>query len=124
MRMEVLGGTAMDKKIVSISSKRQITIPKKFFATLGFTNEAVCFVRGNELVLRPIHRYEGVEFAEQILADLIAQGLSDDQLLEQFKEKQLQVQYAVASMIADASNVAQGIGEYVTYDELKKDLEG
>ena len=32
----------MDRKIVSISSKRQITIPQKFFNLLGFGNEAEC----------------------------------------------------------------------------------
>ena len=39
-------------KKVSISAKRQITIPQKFFAMLGF--EAECMVRGNELVIRPV----------------------------------------------------------------------
>ena len=34
------GAQSMDKKTVSISSKRQITIPLKFFNKLGFENEA------------------------------------------------------------------------------------
>ncbi len=41
-------------KKVSISTKRQITIPLKFFTMLGFDTEAECMVRGNELVLRPV----------------------------------------------------------------------
>ena len=46
------GNLIMDRKIVSISSKRQITIPQKFFEALQFDNEAECVVRGNELVIR------------------------------------------------------------------------
>ena len=38
----VRGVPAMDRKIISISSKRQITIPQKFFNLLGFENEAEC----------------------------------------------------------------------------------
>ena len=41
------GGVAMTSKKVSISAKRQITIPQKFFALLGFENEAECAIRGN-----------------------------------------------------------------------------
>ena len=36
----VRGVPVMDRKIISISSKRQITIPQKFFNFLGFGNEA------------------------------------------------------------------------------------
>ena len=48
----VKGSVPMEMKKVSISAKRQITIPQKFFAMLGF--EAECMVRGNELVIRPV----------------------------------------------------------------------
>ena len=45
------GSASMESKKVSISSKRQITIPQKFFTLLGFNTEAECIMRGNELVL-------------------------------------------------------------------------
>ncbi len=48
------GSASMESKKVSISSKRQITIPQKFFTLLGFNTEAECIMRGNELVLRPV----------------------------------------------------------------------
>ncbi len=112
------GKTSMEKKIVSISSKRQITIPQKFFAMLGFTDEAECIVRGNELVIRPARQNAGGEFAEQILADLIAQGLSGNELLKQFKSKQAQIRPAVEAMITEAEEVARGNGEYAAYDDI------
>ena len=74
----VKGGGAMNRKTIRISEKRQLTIPQKFFEALGFTTEAECILRGNEIVLRPVKEQGGGEFAEQILADLIKQGLSGD----------------------------------------------
>lgn len=44
------GSVPMEIKKLSISAKRQITIPQKFFTMLGFDNEAECTVRGNELL--------------------------------------------------------------------------
>lgn len=114
------GNTIMEKKIVSISSKRQITIPQKFFALLGFDTEAECVVRGNELIIRPAKTNAGGEFAEYILADLIAQGLSGNELLAEFRKKQAKVRPAVEAMIADAYEVATGNGEYSTYDDVFK----
>ena len=113
----------MDKKIISISSKRQITIPLKFFEILGFKDEAECIVRGNELIVRPARQYAGGEFSEQILADLISQGLSGDELLTQFRRLQAQVRPAVEAMIAAADNAALGNGEYTTYDDVFGDNE-
>ena len=112
------GVTAMERKIISISSKRQITIPQKFFALLGFADEAECVVRGNELVIRPARTTSDGEFAEMILADLIEQGLSGDELLSRFKATQAKVRPAIESMISDAEKVANGTGEYVSYDDI------
>ena len=108
----------MEKKTVSISSKRQITIPQKFFQALGFTDEAECIVRGNELVLRPVHTNSGGEFAEQILTELVAEGLSGNELLTEFRKRQAKVRPAVEAMITEAENAANGIGEYYTYDDI------
>ena len=108
----------LGKKIVSISSKRQITIPQKFFTALGFNDEAECVVRGNELVIRPVQVASGGEFAEQILADLIKAGLSGEALLVAFKKKQAQVRPAGQAMIEEAESVARGVGEYSTYEDV------
>lgn len=112
------GSPAMDKKIVSISSKRQLTIPQKFFTLLGFTDEAECVCRGNELIIRPVKTNSGGEFAEQILAELIKEGLSGDELLQEFKARQSKVRPAVEAMIAEAGEAALGNGEYYAYDDV------
>ena len=90
-----------------ISSKRQITIPQKFFTLLGFNTEAECIMRGNELVLRPVKENTSGEFAEQILADLIRQGYSGEELLEKFKQTQRKIRPAVEAMLAEADRVAE-----------------
>lgn len=112
------GKPVMEKKIVSISSKRQITIPQKFYTALGFEDEAECIMRGDELIIRPARVHGGGEFAEQILAELIAEGLSGDELLSAFKKRQAQVRPAVESMMTEAKNVATGKGLYNTYDDI------
>ena len=108
----------MNKKIINISSKRQITIPQQFYSMLGFADEAECMVRNGELVIRPVRINTGGEFAEQILKDLLDQGLSGEELLTAFKATQAKVRPAVESMIAEAESVAMGKGEYSTYDEI------
>ena len=100
------GSASMESKKVSISSKRQITIPQKFFTLLGFNTEAECIMRGNELVLRPVKENTSGEFAEQILADLLAQGYQGDELLAKFKEAQSKVRPAVERMIQEADAFA------------------
>ena len=116
--VSVKGASVMDKKIVSISSKRQITIPQKFFTHLGFADEAECIVRGNELVIRLAAKTSGGEFAEMILEDLIKKGFSGEQLLSEFKAMQAKVRPAVEAMLKDAENAAKGIGEYSTYEDI------
>ena len=101
------GSASMESKKVSISSKRQITIPQKFFTLLGFNTEAECIMRGNELVLRPVKENNSGEFAEQILADLIRQGYSGEELLEKFKQTQRKIRPAVEAMLAEADRVAE-----------------
>lgn len=112
------GSVPMEMKKVSISAKRQITIPQKFFAMLGFDTEAECMVRGNELVIRPAKTNTGGEFAEQILADLIAQGYSGEELLSRFKKAQKEVRPAVEEMLAEAERAAGSEAEYATYDDI------
>lgn len=112
------GSVPMEMKKVSISAKRQITIPQKFFTMLGFDAEAECMVRGNELVIRPAKTNTGGEFAEQILADLIAQGYSGNELLDHFKKAQGQVRPAVEAMIVEAEHVAASESEYMSYEDV------
>ena len=108
----------MNRKTIRISEKRQLTIPQKFFEALGFSTEAECILRGNEIVLRPVREQGGGEFAEQILADLIDQGFSGDQLLTEFKKMQKKVRPAVEVMLTQAEQAARGESESSSYEDV------
>lgn len=112
------GSDSMEMKKISISEKRQLTIPQKFFKKLGFDKEAECLVRGNELVIRPAKYNAAGEFAEQILTDLIEKGYSGDELLRQFKNAQREVRPAVELMIAEAESAASSKAEFSTYEDV------
>ena len=118
MEIAVKGGNPMNRKTIRISEKRQLTIPQKFFEALGFSTEAECILRGNEIVLRPVREQGGGEFAEQILADLIAQGFSGDQLLTEFKKMQKKVRPAVEAMLTQAEQAARGESESSSYEDV------
>ena len=112
------GRTPMETKKLKISAKRQITIPQKFFTMLGFDTEAECTVRGNELVIRPARTNAGGDFAEQILADLNAQGYNGNDLLEHFKKAQGQIRPAVESMLVEAKQAASSESGHITYEDV------
>lgn len=98
--------STMERKIIRISSKRQVTIPQKYFELLGFDDEAECILQDGGVFIRPVPM-EGNEFSEQILADLIAEGYSGTELLERFKEQSRKVRPAVENMIAEADRIAK-----------------
>lgn len=110
--------TKMSRKVLSISAKRQITIPQKFYQTLGFGDEAECIMRGDELIIRPVKTMAGGEFAEQILSELIQEGFSGEALLEEFKKRQAQIRPAAEAMLSKAEDIAAGKAEYETYENV------
>lgn len=114
----VKGGVPMERKRVSISSKRQITIPQKFFTELGFDTEAECVLRGNELVIRPVKEQPSGEFDEFILADLIKEGYSGQALLEEFRKRRSRIRPAVEKMIEEGLEMAESGEGVFTFDEL------
>ena len=118
METAVKGGNPMNRKTIRISEKRQLTIPQKFFEALGFSTEAECILRGNEIVLRPVREQGGGEFGEQTPAALIAQGFSGDQLLTEFKKMQKKVRPAVEAMLTQAEQAARGESESSSYEDV------
>ncbi|MCR4908082.1 MAG: YwpF-like family protein [Lachnospiraceae bacterium] len=107
-----------EQKKVTISSKRQFTIPQKFYTELGFGREAVCTLGEGMLIIEPARSENGGEFAEQILADLIAEGYSGQELLSEFKARQSKIRPAVEKMLKAAKDAVNGVGKYYTYDDI------
>lgn len=112
------GEQKMERKIISISTKRQLTIPQKYFESLGFNNEAECILQNGGIFIRPIHDLNGGEFAEQILADLITQGYEGAELLKQFKEQSKRIRPAVERLIQETDEYVRNGGGRISLDEL------
>jgi bifunctional DNA-binding transcriptional regulator/antitoxin component of YhaV-PrlF toxin-antitoxin module len=113
----ITGGLPLSKKRISVSQKRQITLPIEFFSSLEIGSEVECYIQNNAIVIRPV-RDESGEFDEQILADLIAQGFSGTELLEKFKEMRRQIRPAVERLIAEATDAANGKKTFGTYEDI------
>ena len=107
----------VEVKKLRISAKRQITIPQKFYSQLRFTHGAECEIRGEELIIRPI-REGGGEFAEEILSDLIKEGLSGEELLQAFRNRQKEIRPTVEALLKDAKKVAEEKAPYYTLQEV------
>ena len=114
----LFGHIALDKKRIRISSKRQITIPMKFHQLLGMSDEVDCHVRNGALIITPIRPEPTGEFAEELLADLVAQGLSGKQLLDKFAEMNRKVRPAVQAIIAEADKAAAMSGKPGQFAEI------
>ena len=108
----------MERKIISVSMKRQVTIPQKYFEALDFHNEAECILRDDGILIRPVRDINSGEFSEQILADLISQGLSGQELLERFREQSKKVRPAVKKLLAQADAIAKSDEGKIALDEM------
>ncbi|MBR0133380.1 MAG: AbrB/MazE/SpoVT family DNA-binding domain-containing protein [Lachnospiraceae bacterium] len=108
----------LEQKKVSITSKRQFTIPQKYYTELGFDKDAMCILGDGFLIIQPMAHVSSGEFAEQILSELIAEGFSGQELLNEFKERQAKVRPAVEAMLEQAKKIAKGNGKYSSYDDV------
>lgn len=111
--------TQMEKRRINISSKRQITIPAKYYEALGFDKVIDCIYSNNMLILTPV-KEENSAFAEEILTDLIKQGYSGEKLLEEFKRINRKVRPAIEKLIEEADKIAESA--YADYIDPTDDI--
>lgn len=109
----------IDRKIIHISSKRQITIPAKYYEALGFRDEIECIYTKGMLILTPVINND-TNFAEEILADLIKQGYSGETLLRKFREMSKKIRPAVEELIEEADKLAKS--NSVNYKDLTNEI--
>ncbi|SCZ76386.1 AbrB family transcriptional regulator [Acidaminobacter hydrogenoformans] len=99
-----------EKRRIHVSSKRQITIPAKYYQALGSVNEMECIYSNDMLILKPV-QYDDPGLSEEILADLIAQGYSGETLLAEFKRINRQIRPAIETLIKEADELAKKVSE-------------
>ncbi len=111
-------GNPIETKRIRVSKKRQITIPQRFFEKLNIDDEVECEITDSEIIIRPVR--QETEFAEDILKDLIAQGLKGEQLLAEFRNTRAKIRPAVKKMIEEAEQVAKQLNG--TGDDTMKEI--
>jgi len=109
--------SSRDRKIISVSQKRQITIPLKFFRQLGLGTEVECFVQNDTIVIRPVRSEQG-EFSVEILKDLVAAGLSGEELVRRFEAESKNIRKAIGCMTEEAERIAAGEIPAATLDDV------
>lgn len=109
-----------ERKIISVSKKRQITIPQKYFNILGFSNEVECILQENSIVIRPVRENVSDEFGEFILSELIEQGYSGQELITKFKETRRKIRPAVEDLLSEADEIAKGYRKGSTLEDVFK----
>ncbi len=107
----------MERKIISVSKKRQITIPLKFYEHLKLGSEVECSLEDGKIVIQPLHR-EPSEFSVEILKDLVSQGYSGDELVKQFEIQSKNIKKAVTDMLEEADAIAAGEKKAANFDDI------
>jgi bifunctional DNA-binding transcriptional regulator/antitoxin component of YhaV-PrlF toxin-antitoxin module len=97
----------MNRKIINVSKKRQITIPLQFYNHLGLNSEVECSLEEGAIVLRPLQRGPG-EFSVEILKDLVSQGYSGDELVTCFEKESKNIKKAINNLVKEAAAIATG----------------
>ena len=113
----------MKPKRISVSSKRQITIPLEFCNALKIENEVECMMKDNSIIIRPIVDTSQDNFADLILEDLIKEGYKGQKLLEEFKKRKTEIREAIKEVKNEASKVAEDEAPYATIEEVFKEEE-
>ncbi len=62
--------------------------------------------------------YTNAEFSEEILADLIKEGYSGQELQKEFKSRQAKVRPAVEKMLDDAHKMATGEAKSMSCEDV------
>lgn len=97
------------KKRISVSNKRQMTIPKEFYDHLNLGHEVTCEVIDDAIIIKPIK--DAKDFSQEILSDLIHEGYEGNSLLSEFKYRSSQLNTAVNRLIDDTR-------DYKTYSDI------
>ncbi len=100
-----------DHKIVRVSSKRQFTIPKKYFDALKLGDQVKCYQEGRKLVIEPVRQDDFWDFSTDILKELVAENYTGEDLLKQFEARKEKASRSLERLVDEArDDAAAGAG--------------
>lgn len=105
-------------KKISVSVKRQITIPIEYFNALNIGDEVECTLVDDSIVIKPVRDNSLDEYSELILKDIIEEGYKKEKILEEFKKRRNELKYAAKEMVKEMDKVAEESEKYSTIDDV------
>lgn len=105
-------------KKISVSVKRQITIPIEYYNALNIGDEVECMMVDNSIVIRPVKDNSLDEYSEFILKDIIEEGYKKEEILEEFKKRRNELKYAAKEMVKEMNKVAEESEKYATMEDV------
>lgn len=103
-----MGVSALNQsQTVKISSKRQITIPSKFYEAGGFDEYALCTWTENGLLLQPL-KVNDKDNSVTILRQLVAEGYEGDELVDKYEEIQNKIVSIKHKLQKAEDDIAEG----------------
>ena len=108
----------MKPKRISVSKKRQITIPMEYFNALNINDEVECVIHDNCIIIKPVSEDNDAGFSEYILQDLIKEGYEGDELLAEFKVRKAKIRLAAKKLLQEADKIAEDKSPYATMNDI------
>lgn len=108
----------MKPKRISVSLKRQITIPIEYYNTLNIGDEVECLMVDDSIVIKPIKDNSLDEYSEYILKDIIEEGYKNEDILREFKKRRSKLQYATKELKKEMDEVAEESEKYATMEDI------
>ncbi len=90
-------------RIITITDKRQITIPKQIYDELKLKSGKVkCYVSDGKIIIEPFQSSSFWDFSSNILKDLVAEGYQGPDLIKEFDSRRQMVKESFALMVDEA----------------------
>lgn len=108
----------MKPKRISVSLKRQITIPIEYYNALNIGDEVECLMVDNSIIIKPVKENSLDEYSEYILKEIIEEGYKNEEILEEFKKRRSKLQYSVKQLMKEMDEMAEESEKYATIEDI------
>ena len=105
-----------EPQTIKISSKRQITIPARYYEAAGFGEYALCTWTDQGILLQPLDM-EDEDVTVDILRSLIKQGFEGEELIEHYQEMKRRIVSVRCKLDEAERDVSEGRVD--TYENMR-----
>ena len=105
-----------EPQTIKISSKRQITIPAKYYEAAGFGEYALCTWTDQGILLQPLD-VDNEDVTVDILRSLVKQGFEGEELIERYQETKRKIVSVRRKLEEAERDVSEGRVD--TYENMR-----